>query len=537
MIDKTNQVFTNRLGILETRFSAHIKQAIPVIYSLIFIAVCSYGFELFNLNLTIDEEIYANTSEPLLEWITQGRWGMYLLNKFLFPYSVLPFVPLFTALIFHIGAILLMLNAWDVNLKVRDQIIIGSIGIAFPTLAYIYTFSTINYGIGFGFLCIALSLFLYKERGRYTYFLAIIPAAFAIAIYQGFIPAIISAFLIYIINKWIVTGHISKEEIFAISGIHLGAIIVYLCIHYLLHFFVTFPDSNYISQYFAIDSFISNFFSALNKTFITTGQAYFGDASIYAMPVKSLPYLLGVSLIGLGLRIFKSKSSWLAKISLILLSLGLLMLPFAVGILLRGGIAIRFLTALPIVAAGIIFLGLNNKNKLLETAILLFTLWTVFQFVITTNHLFASSHLALQADRVLASQLMERMELAKSEAATPQVKYLEVIGFIHRQPTLLMPQTGTFGASFFEWNQGNTSRILRFFQTLGYGGLQAAPPKLRIQMIEHANTMPLWPEKESVQIVGDVLLVKFGPYSHAQKQQICQTMKKQIRNKHKEFCE
>src|SRR5215217_5768181 len=86
---KSIDVITNRLEMFQARMFAFLTQNAPVIYFLTFIAICAYGFELFNFNLTIDEEIHAKSIEPVLGWITQGRWGMYVLNKFLLPYTVI----------------------------------------------------------------------------------------------------------------------------------------------------------------------------------------------------------------------------------------------------------------------------------------------------------------------------------------------------------------------------------------------------------------------------------------------------------------
>jgi len=47
------------------------------------------------------------------------------------------------------------------------------------------------------------------------------------------------------------------------------------------------------------------------------------------------------------------------------------------------------------------------------------------------------------------------------------------------------------------------------------------PIDKRGEMVEIANSMPVWPQAESVRVIGDVVLVKFGPYSATQKQVIC----------------
>ena len=58
-------------------------------------------FKTESINLTIDEELAAFRASTNLGYLTNGRWGFFLLSAILFPKQVLPFVPLATALFFH----------------------------------------------------------------------------------------------------------------------------------------------------------------------------------------------------------------------------------------------------------------------------------------------------------------------------------------------------------------------------------------------------------------------------------------------------
>ena len=59
----------------------------------------SYGYEIFNFNLTIDEEIHAGHGGQWLTWIAQGRWGMGAINNLLVPNPVVPVTSLFVGLL------------------------------------------------------------------------------------------------------------------------------------------------------------------------------------------------------------------------------------------------------------------------------------------------------------------------------------------------------------------------------------------------------------------------------------------------------
>lgn len=62
-----------------------------------------------------------------------------------------------------------------------------------------YSFSTINYGIGIGLFCVSLSLFCYLANEGIYKLTAAIPGCFLIAIYQGFAPALAAVFIVYFI--------------------------------------------------------------------------------------------------------------------------------------------------------------------------------------------------------------------------------------------------------------------------------------------------------------------------------------------------
>ena len=57
----------------------YLKENKSLVIWLAVITVAAYGFELFNFNLTIDEEISFYKSYAWL-WNSEGRWAMYLIE-------------------------------------------------------------------------------------------------------------------------------------------------------------------------------------------------------------------------------------------------------------------------------------------------------------------------------------------------------------------------------------------------------------------------------------------------------------------------
>jgi len=520
--------FFSRINALAEDFYTYISNNIQLIFVLVGVTLAAYGFELFNFNITIDEEIAAFLSSPNIAWVSQGRWGMFILSKFLLPYNVIPFVPLFLALIFKLFAILLILNSLEVNKKL-EQMIIGSIGMSFPGMAFIDTFSTLNYGVGFGLLCIALTLYIYvKNRGVHKFW-AVIPAAFAISIYQGFIPALFSIFLLYAIKFCGQKDFQIIKTIINISLIILFSILTYYIIQKFIMVVGGISTTGYVEQFFEPRYFLDNFGIVLVQLLSFIYRVYSGDKSIYGIEIHALGCLLLILSLGIGVSVLQSKMKFSNKVFIILLSIEFILTPFVSGILTRGYLAMRFLVGLPVVITGWAILGLNNDSRIYKNIVALIAVFSVLQFITSTNHLFASSYLALQEDRLMASLLINRIEDAKAESGTNNLKYIEIIGYLSSPSTELITKVETFGASFFEWDQGNAGRILLFLQ-INYRDLdlQLLPVERRAQMIEIANAMPNWPKKGSVKIVGDTVLIKFGPYSYTQKKIICNSVPDQI---------
>lgn len=203
---------------------------------------------------------------------------------------------------------------------------------------------------------------------------------------------------------------------------------------------------------------------------------------------------------------------------------------------MQGYMSNRFLVALPAVMSGVVLLGMMNSSRLFKIFVTILASYCIFQFITSTNHLFASSHLALEADRLLASRLIGRIEDAQAEADAPSLKYMEVVGYYGRPPTRLIPKIETVGASFFEWEGGSPWRISKFLQTVGLPKLEPLTVDQRAQMVSIADSMPVWPHKDSVIIVNDIVVVKFGDYSDSQKAIICSTKQSRSHLVDKSFC-
>ncbi len=508
------------IGSQGAMLSDYLKEHGLLVALLSGVAIAAYGFELFNLNLTIDEELHGFAYHDTM-WIAQGRWGMFLLNRLLIPYPTIPFVPLFVALVFHVAAVLILLGVWGVASKL-EQVAVGSIAVSFPTMAYLYTFNTLNYGIGIGLFLTALSLLLFTRLSGLRQLLAAIPGTLSISIYHGLFVALVCVYVVQLVCVELQSRKRSidlRNLLKIVSILGLSAATYYVVQK--LFLLASASGIVYIDQFFDINFAREHFDVVLKRTLSVVRKVYMGSPAVYGSRVTFLAPILVVAAIGvLGALRSSSLAAW-NKLLIGLAAVGFLLLPLSVGLLMRGEVAIRFLVALPFVVAGFVMLGMRAYSRNGQMLIGIAAGVCVFQFVLSTNYLFSASHLALQADRVLGAMLMARIEEAQ-ESTGGESKYFEVIGYFQRAPTKLIPKSETFGASFFEWDQGNPYRIGGFLRTLGYEGLSPLPRERRLQFTAVGDSMPLWPRKGSIAKVGDTVLIKFGNYSTVQRQSICE---------------
>ena len=209
----------------------------------------------------------------------------------------------------------------------------------------------------------------------------------------------------------------------------------------------------------------------------------------------------------------------ITRVLLLLLFPFVLVIPFLGGLFSGGYVALRFLVAVPFALAGVMAVGLP-RHPAGRMSVIVIAAFVLLQFATATNSLFGGSHLALQQDRALGTQLILQIEVEMSRApVTPQ--FLEIVGVPSRSVTQLMPQSETFGASFFEWGEGNVYRIILFLRTLGFDDLSGLGAAERGEYVATGSAMPIFPAPGSVMVEGDVIIVKFGPYTATQTRVIC----------------
>ena len=497
-----------------------IKSNLVTIGTVAFFALAAYGYELFNINLTIDEELAALRTEINQGFIPNGRWGLFLLTKLLLPKQVIPFVPMSLTLLFHLLSLLILLDCLGVRNQ-DDKVLIAATSLLWSGLAFIYSFSFVNFAIGFGFLCISLSLYLLIKGNGAGKLWAAIPIAFVISIYQPLVLPLIMAFLLYPLYRWQEERpNILRFLLNALLALGLGFVLYYGIQQLFLIAFNT-GTSTYVAHYFDFVNLFANigwYFQKLARLFY---NIMVGDSSFYGITVRALPIFLFVAGLIILIGEFKKRERTGYYLLFLFLLTIFTIMPFIGGILTKGYIPYRSLLGIPMFLAGWAALAFKNASQKSRWLLAVLAAFTLFQFASSTNHLFASSAFAYEEDKLLATQLIQRIEDEKEETNIVSPTYLEMIGYVERPSTPLVSRIENIGASFFGWDGGHTERVTNFLHILGYTSLDALPLERRSAYVEQGIAMPIWPSKGSVKIVGDVVLVKFSPYSRQQIKAIC----------------
>ena len=139
-----------------------IKDNIYILIILGIVAIITYGFEISNWTLTVDEEIWSHVDKFTFAkgWIGDGRWGIALLKLILPTYKVLPFfngilaVIVLTASSFFVA--LTFLNFFKSNIGATISAVIF---LTMPIHSYYLMFDTFSVEISIGIFCALLSAY------------------------------------------------------------------------------------------------------------------------------------------------------------------------------------------------------------------------------------------------------------------------------------------------------------------------------------------------------------------------------------------
>lgn len=503
-------------------FINYIKKNNLTCFFIIFISLFAYGFPLTNFTLSIDEERALVNNSNVAIWSGQGRFGIALI-KLILHYSHTNSI---TATFLAVSALCLTSIIWAyIFYSIRENasarfdsagIVISTIFLTFPAHSENIGFSIMSFELGIGWIAIATATFLtsrwvlYKKSKLYLV-LGIALVVFATSIYQSYLPVYVCGVIICIILYAVFNKNngdiLSVKNLISMVGkyifIGIMSLIGYKILDKLVGVFV--PPTDYVSGFFAWGKnepmyIISNL--AGNFKSLIKGDIIFGSRIII---LSLLAVILLIFIFAIKLLIQDSKRfNALIIVSLI----GLLITPFLMSTALGTAVPIRANLVLSLfVASAWYLLYIQFKKNAMRNLLLLFTAYMSFYQAQSLSQLFYGDYSRYQQDVKLANQIGTKIQnLNVGESPSQPVVF---IGSHSQTGEENVIKQEVIGYSFFEWDGGNIFRIRNFMKSLGYDFLIPTEEQ-KNRAIDIARTMPVWPDKNSVALKDNIIIVKLS---------------------------
>ena len=502
----------------DSSLSDGLNSNVAAYFVLAAIILLSYGYEIFNFNLTIDEETHTIFGGRVhRDWISQGRWGMALLNYLLLQNPITPVVSVFLGVAGTAVGLFVYLN--DTYKISRLGILsIAALAITTPTLSFVYTFSTLAYGVGFAFFALAVSNSLIFRRDWGSLLIACLLAAFAISVYQTFVFVLAMFVVVHAVHNRAESRSAAFVLYKRLTVYFLGGVLAYLLVNYFALKAAS-MDTKYVGQFIDIKGLFQHPFQRIMASagrvedILRLRSRLFGihsfwlSAVIFVSVVFSFVYPL-----------LKKQYGKLLHAGAI--SISILMIMVLADAIAPGGAPLRSVIYIPvgiaiIVASAFAVIGQRGRGVLIAISC-----FAIIGNSMINNHLFASSVSAEFKDRMLAESIIDEVRKLSSGKDKNEVLKIEVLGNHAWPATGIQSKSETFGASFFEWDAGNRRRIAAYLSMNGQAAVGASEEE-RVRVYEQAKAMPAWPDDGSIAFVGDVLVLKFGDYSVPQRATLC----------------
>jgi hypothetical protein len=494
------------------KIKEYIIQNRTIIIFSILIAIVCYGYELFNFSFSIDEEFDSfNNAIDITRRFSNGRWGIYFLNLLIFPHSVMPYLPTLITILGIALSSILIVNSEKCDLT--SKIVFSTIFITYPLHTYYMAFNILNYAVGIGMVLTVISYLIARKsiEGKRlrtgSFLISIFILAYTFSIYQGLLPIFVIIVLFHLLNLALNDRSVSVSNI-------LRFLLLY-CIIFCSSF-VVYKIFDFGLKYLVVGSVkIDNPYI---DSFILWGREPVGQ--ILFNIIKSIGgYVLGVTFYGalpmISLLVlvpfvfFVLMKSVNSKKLLAFIFISFLLSPFMVLFFAGSFLPARSMLALPFLLAFIWWLSYQYLNRLMKQLMFGVLLFVFLNNTYHTTRLFYAAYVSWQADRDMANRIIERIFSLDLMSKNNRIDVVFVGNYQHPANELFF-QFDVFGSSFFYWDNGRSDRISCFFKSIGINQLNVLPKGKFDSEDELIKSIPCWPQKGSVALIGNVVVVKLS---------------------------
>lgn len=485
---------------------------------LVVIGSILYVYFLSTFSFSIDDEM-ASTRQNPSDWVSQGRWFVYLVERFIFPQPSIPFAP-YIFLVFSLSvsyALLLRAHGYAPSWKTYASY---PIFCAFPTWWFISEFYSNVPALGFGIFFISLSSYLAFRKaddvlsiGGSIFINAIIvfTLACAIAAYQSllllFMCIVFGVLLIRCLRSDDTGRELIKYIAMTLSKIlllTLLALILYFSINLVAQKIIA-SDSGYIDGFINFSAILKDplgvVFLVINEmTSIYSGSSLRYGASIYISGLAILLATLKILSIDFEKTIIR-----------LFLWSGILVAPFVFHFI-SGGMPLPMRTMLAVAyvswLSSAILLS-DKRTSFLLAGVIIVGLYQIQIFSVTSQYM-ASATITQSHDRILAADIYRRIGELSDDFDRNTFLKIDVYGKKTLNTVYANGWSSATKGSFFSWDDGNILRMVTYMKVMGYENIYIPNNDERIAMTPFFNEMPVWPAAGSVRKVGDCYLVRLS---------------------------
>ena len=488
-------------------------------FAAILVGVLAHIYKITNWLPNWDSLVFRYDAQNMLGL---GRWFLPVVTAFSSFYD-LPFLNGIIAIIFHALSAVVICRIFGVEKKIT-AFLIGGVVVAFPTVTSVmmYNYVADGYSIAF-FLSSLAAFFLTKDKPKYI--LAVILIALSSGIYQAYLTVTITIILLKLINEIIFENCeikvILKKTLFIlISGI-LGVILYSIILKVLLGVFsIELIDYQGVSSSFSLASL--NLVSSLylvKETFIKCFFDFSFGANVYIV-LNAVAFLWAIVLY-IGYIIKNKIYKNIGK----LIAVGI----FAVGLVFGAG-ALAFINPsidyhnLMLMGYCIFYIALiilyekgkQEKCEIIKNwAILLIAIGIVFNQIVIANVSYHKAQMAYEKSFGVLVRIADRIEEAEGTEDFDKILVVGSLKDSEDYSVNLTPHiTGITDGYIIRAddetvNQSVLTSALNDYCGKDYDFLSGAEKQKLIET-EEIKAMGIWPEKNSVKTIDDIVIVKLS---------------------------
>ena len=471
-----------------------------------------------NFFLSVDDEAGAIRMDPSV-WIADGRWTAFLVERFIFPQPVLPFVP---NLFFYVClAVSYMFLLRTYKLKFYWVTILAyCVFVAHPIWWFIGEFYSNIPSAGVGILALCLALYIISKidlastSNKAKLALVISSSVFlsvAIGAYQSLVMFYLVGGMAAILFGCTATSAENSVEVKLILkklAILIVVLLVGLVFYQAINEFARFvyPSSRgYIDSFLRIDELFADPMRIFRLVMKEMWELYSGSIKSYGVSFFSSAIMLGLAIMFLV-----SKKTWSGAAISIMCICGMLLSPFLLHFV-TGAVylPLRSMLAISLVVCVAVIIVLERGGVFRVPGIVL-SIVLLFQMISVNGLYSANTILATTHDRLTAEALHLRMAALHPLIEANAPIYVDIYGKLSFTTSYPAPDSSTMGASFFNWDGGNANRMLTYMRVIGLGNVYALQREKSVSLTPEFDDMPIWPAEGSVRYKDGMYLIRLS---------------------------